>query len=74
MEKTRSVALTEVGKLLAGCRRNAKLTQRAVATQLKLSRSAVSRIERGKCDSEIFLLKDFAKACGATLVLKIVPA
>ena len=57
-----------VGVTLANCRKKAGLRQTDVAAKLKLSRSVISRIERGKRDSGVDELFNFAKACGARLI------
>ena len=74
MEKVESLGLAELGRTLADCRKQAKLTQREVGRQIFLSRTSISRNERGKRDSGIYDLHHFANACGFKLTLKVVSA
>ena len=62
------MADAETGRRLAGARVEAGLTQEALAEKLGLNEgSQVSRIERGKVDPGIGLVRRWARACNVPI-------
>lgn len=65
-------AVSDVIMTLVSVRRNADLSQQAVAERMGTTQSAVSELERVATDPHISTLQRFSRAVGAKLVLKVV--
>lgn len=66
--------VTEVPRLLAAARREARLTQRELARRAGTAQSVVARIERGTTSPTVDTLRRLLAAAGCTLQLSAGPA
>ena len=62
---------TDIGSLIATLRRDASLSQQALADRLGTSQPAVSRWERGHDEPRLSTLEEIVAACGRRLTLAI---
>ena len=57
----------KIGKFIATCRKDKKLTQEQLAEKLGITDKSVSRWENGKCLPDVSLYKDLCNILGITL-------
>ena len=57
----------KIGKLIAECRKEKKMTQVELADKLSVTDKSVSKWERGKCLPDVSLYKDLCNILGITL-------
>ena len=57
----------KIGRLIAECRREKKMSQVELADKLKVSDKSVSKWENGKCLPDVSLYKDLCNILGITL-------
>ena len=58
----------KIGKFIAQCRKDTKLTQEQLATKLGISDRAISKWENGKCLMDISFLKPLSEILGVSIV------
>ena len=58
----------KIGKLIAKCRKDKKMTQQELADQLGVTDKSVSKWENGKCLPNVSLYKELCDILGITLV------
>lgn len=57
----------KIGKLIAKCRKDKKMTQQELADQLGVTDKSVSKWENGKCLPNVSLYKELCDILGITL-------
>lgn len=57
----------KIGKFIAGCRKNKKLTQEKLGEELGVTYKAVSKWENGRCLPDVSLYEDLCQILGITL-------
>ena len=57
----------KIGKLIAECRKEKKMTQVELANKLSVTDKSVSKWENGKCLPDVSLYKDLCNILGITL-------
>lgn len=57
----------KIGKLIAECRKEKKMTQVELAEKLRVTDKSVSKWETGKCLPDVSLYKDLCDLLGITL-------
>ncbi len=67
-------ARTSLLKALVRTRKNADLTQHAVAERMGTTQSAVSEFEGGTADPRLSTLQRYARAVGTSLIVETAPA
>ena len=57
----------KIGKFIANCRKDKKLTQEQLAEKLNISKNAVSKWERGLSLPDVSIMQELCKILGITL-------